>query len=434
MPESRAELIKLRRRAEDLLGVEEHPFEDMPPNDIRALVHDLRVHQIELEMQNDELRNTQQILNSTRQEIVHSRDQFMHLYNNAPVGYLTVDDNSLIHQCNDTFLNFLSLEHKDVIGRSLAAFIDPRDRDSFIARYRAFYKQPDNKNLEVRLRPPRGNPVCVELEGRRDMDIETSESTEQDRALVIVHDIEKRKQVEIQLAAALARVQASNNELQQFAYAVSHDLREPLRMITQYLQLIESRYAPLLDEKGHQFFAFATDGAQRMNRMIEDILDFSRINQQSPQMSMVDLNQVFAEATQNLKAAIGERTAELTVGDLPFVRGCHAELVGLFQNLIGNALKYCPPIRIPSIHIEAQAVENMNEWLISVADNGIGIAPEFRERVFEIFQRLHSREQYEGTGIGLALCRKIVEHHGGRIWVDAPAPQGSTFYFTLSAS
>jgi light-regulated signal transduction histidine kinase (bacteriophytochrome) len=236
-----------------------------------------------------------------------------------------------------------------------------------------------------------------------------------------VEDITKRKAAEAELAR-------SNRDLEQFAYVSSHDLQEPLRMVTGFMQLFEQRYNSLLDETGAQYVHFAVEGARRMQQLIDDLLSYSRVGSKARELVPVDAAKPLAEALANLKARIEENTAVLTVGRLPVVRADERQLAQLFQNLVGNALKFHGG-RTPKICIDAH--RDGGQWVFSVKDEGIGIDPEHYERIFMIFQRLHTREEYPGTGIGLAICKKIVERHGGRIWVESEEQRGSTFFFTL---
>ncbi|KIL99298.1 Phytochrome two-component sensor histidine kinase Cyanobacterial phytochrome B [Paramagnetospirillum magnetotacticum MS-1] len=232
-------------------------------------------------------------------------------------------------------------------------------------------------------------------------------------------------------SSLLRELDSSNRELEQFAYVASHDLREPLRMITSYLSLLERRYAASLNEDGHQFLDFARDGAKRMDMMVLDLLEFSRVGRVRDALGEVSLAEVISIAEENLRLRLVESGATLSIApDLPVVIGSHGELIRLMQNLIGNAVKYRQPDRPLMVTISAERSES--GWTCTVADNGIGIAPDYFERIFDIFQRLHSRSEYEGTGIGLAVCRKIVEHHGGRIWVESEPGVGSRFRFTLA--
>ena len=223
-------------------------------------------------------------------------------------------------------------------------------------------------------------------------------------------------------------LQRSNTDLEQFAYVASHDLQEPLRMVASFVTLLERRYKGRLDEKADRYIHHAVDGAQRMQQLLGDLLAYSRAGRDIRHED-VDMNQVLTEVKDNLQAVIAENNAEVSHDDLPMVAGTHSYLVMLLQNLVGNAIKFRgdhpPRIRIASM-------DEDHEWRFSVSDNGIGIEKQFRDRIFEIFQRLHSREEYEGTGIGLSMCRKIVERHGGRIWLESTPGVGTTFHFTIS--
>lgn len=228
-------------------------------------------------------------------------------------------------------------------------------------------------------------------------------------------------------AAELAR---SNAELEQFAYVASHDLQEPLRKVSSFCQLLSQRYGGQLDERADQYIAFAVDGAKRMQALISDLLAFSRVGRDRDRFRLIALEETLRAALNNIEVAITEAGAEVTVDPLPSVIGEPTLLVALFQNLVTNAVKFRGDEH-PKVRITVEPAEG--GWAFAVADNGIGIEPDYAERVFGIFERLHSREDYSGTGIGLALCRKIVEFHDGRIWVDPSVPVGTTIRFTLPA-
>ena len=241
----------------------------------------------------------------------------------------------------------------------------------------------------------------------------------------------ERTRAEEQLRETTANLQRSNAELQQFAHVASHDLFEPLRMITSYLQLLQQEYRGGLDARAHEFIGFALDGARRMDALIHDLLAYSRLDVRGHALEPVESEHALNAALANLKIAIEEAHATITRSPLPRVRADSLQLTQVFQNLIGNAIKFHgsePP------RIEVAAHRRNGEWLFLVRDNGIGIDPRFFETIFVIFQRLHTRAEYGGTGMGLAICKKIIERHGGRIWVESAPGKGSTFFFTLPVS
>lgn len=220
----------------------------------------------------------------------------------------------------------------------------------------------------------------------------------------------------------------SNSDLQQFAYVASHDLQEPLRMVASYTQLLGKRYKGRLDEDADEFIAYAVNGASRMQALIQDLLAFSRVDSQGQRFEPTSVETLLGYALDNLKGAIEEAGAVITHDPLPAVMADERQFLHLLQNLLSNGLKFRGP-EPPRIHLSAE--RRAGEWLFSVRDNGIGIDPQYSERIFVLFQRLHTNAEYPGTGIGLAICKKIVERHGGRIWMDSHSGQGTTFFFTL---
>jgi signal transduction histidine kinase len=236
----------------------------------------------------------------------------------------------------------------------------------------------------------------------------------------------------LRILAEAQDLQRSNAELEQFAYVASHDLQEPLRKVASFCQLLQARYGGQLDERADQYIEFAVDGAKRMQELINDLLAFSRVGRTQGEMTDVELEAVVRAAEGNLAARIEDTGASVEIGSLPTVHGDPGLLTLVFQNLIGNAIKFRGEAP-PQVRIDARADGAPDRWEVRVSDNGIGIDPEYADRIFVIFQRLHSRATYEGTGIGLAMCRKIVEYHGGRIWLATEDGPGSTFCFTLPA-
>jgi PAS domain S-box-containing protein len=241
-------------------------------------------------------------------------------------------------------------------------------------------------------------------------------------------DITERKEAEQRQAELVEELRRSNAELEQFAYVASHDLQEPLRMVASYTQLLGRRYKGRLDADADEFIDYAVDGANRMQTLINDLLTYSRVGTRGRDLVPTDTGAAFAAACANLRRAIEESGATVTSDELPTVMGDGTQLVQLFQNLLANAIKFRSeePVKV---HVGAERLEAV--WLFSVRDNGIGIEEQYVERIFRIFQRLHGKAEYSGTGIGLAVCKKIVERHGGAMWVESSPGRGAAFYFTL---
>jgi light-regulated signal transduction histidine kinase (bacteriophytochrome) len=249
--------------------------------------------------------------------------------------------------------------------------------------------------------------------------------------VAVYEDVTEQRRAKRERARYATELQRSNRELQQFAYTVSHDLREPLRMVKSYLGLLEKRYQDQLDEAAEEFIHFAVDGAARMDGLIQDLLAYARVDTQGKDFVPVDCDAIVQQVLGVLRFRIEEQDAQVTRDPLPTVMGDRTQIMQLFQNLISNALKFQPRDRgVPTrVHVSAEAQDA--RWQFVVRDNGIGIPSDQQARLFGIFQRLHTQEEYEGSGIGLAICKKIVERHGGRIWLESEMGEGTTFYFTL---
>ncbi|MGC2671535.1 MAG: PAS domain S-box protein [Candidatus Acidiferrum sp.] len=258
------------------------------------------------------------------------------------------------------------------------------------------------------------------------------ESAEGILVTAAIRDITTRKKAEANLLNKVEELNRSNEELGQFAYIASHDLQEPLRMVASYTQLLSRRYKGKLDSDADEFIAFAVDGAGRMQRLIQDLLAYSRVGTKGQELLATSSEEALQQALINLRGAIAERGALVTHDPLPNVLADEMQLVQLFQNLVGNAIKY-QSSGIPKVHITA-AQNGSQKWTFSVKDNGLGIDPQYFEKIFGMFQRLHKREEFAGTGIGLAICKKIVERHGGNISVESEPGHGSTFRFALTGS
>jgi len=406
----------LRLRAEEMLRKQLEALDKIPPADVQRLVHELRIHQIELEMQNDELRRTQQ-------ELEASREKYFDLYDLAPVGYVSINENGIILESNLTAAFMLSQERSYLVGQLFTRLIFREDQNIYYGCHKQLVETRENQICRIRMVKKDGNPLWVRINISIAQGIDGST-----RFRAVIIDISERKQVDEKLSQVMEELTRSNEELEKFAYVASHDLQEPLRMVSSFARLLKNRYKGKLDQDADDFINFAVDGANRMQVLITDLLAYSRVGRWGNEFKEESSDAVLERALSNLKVVVEQRGAVVTRDPLPVMMGDDSQLAQLFQNLIGNAVKFCKD-RTPHIHVSSE--RRGNKWVFSVRDNGIGIAPEYFERIFLIFQRLHGKQEYPGTGIGLAICRKVAERHGGRIWVESEPGSGSTFYFTI---
>ena len=348
---------------------------------------------------------------------------------------LVLDRELRVRTANRSFYRFFGMSPGDAEGRRLPELSGGRwDLPSLRSRLEDLFRSHGTfDDLEIEGEFPGIGPRTLLLNAR----FLARPGVEEAYVLLAVEDITDRRRAERALEAyrdrlerANAELARSNADLEQFAYVASHDLQEPLRMVASYTQLLERRYKDALDQDARDFIAFAVDGATRMKAMINDLLAYSRAGSARGPRTEVSLDRVLDDALANLSSAIAESGAVVTRDPLPRVWGDASQLLLVFQNLIGNAVKFR---RGPGVRIRVSASAGAGEWTISVADDGIGIDPSFFGRLFVVFQRLNSRSEFPGNGIGLATCKRIVERHGGRIWVESSPGKGSTFFFTLPA-
>jgi two-component system, sensor histidine kinase len=333
---------------------------------------------------------------------------------------------------NQTWGDYTGLTLDESRGKAWQNVIEPHDLEHFLKLWEEVKSHLGSFETECRLKRKDGvsrwhlTRVVTEL---KNGDVVGWIVTWTD-----IHDRkqaeEEHKKAELAIVKHAQELEKSNKELEQFAYVASHDLQEPLRIVGSYAQLLRARYFENLDENGQEFIDFISQGAHRSQQLINDLLEYSRLRAQNRPLQLTPCNEVLKQALLNLNGLIIQEDAEIIADDLPEVMGDSLKLVQLFQNLIGNALKFRSKEKVPKIRIRISE-KNKKDWQFSIEDNGIGIESQYAERIFIIFQRLHTSADYPGTGIGLALCKKIVEHHGGRIWVDSVFGKGSVFHFTL---
>lgn len=365
------------------------------------------------------------------------------ILNSANYTIIATDPTGTIQLFNRTAEQLLGYSAEEVVGKVTPAIIhDPdeiRHRTEILSQELAVEIEPGFETFVVKARTGVADEnewSYIRQDGSR-FPVQLSVTALFDADGVVTgflgigSDITRRKAAERKLLQLTEELKRSNQELEQFAYVASHDLQEPLRAVNSYAQLIQRRYQGQFDEKADKWFEYMTNGATRMQQLINDLLSYSRVGRRGSRFTSADCNVILCKALDNLHVTIDEKQAVVESESLPVVIGDAGQLVQLFQNLIGNGIKFCRDA-IPQIYIGVQKQET--EWVFQIKDNGIGIGDEYRERIFEIFQRLHSRREYAGTGIGLAICKRIVERHQGRIWVESHLNAGSTFYFTISAS
>ncbi len=354
-------------------------------------------------------------------EIKQSRELFRILFHRSPIGTYIIQ-NGHFRLVNHQLAYILGYEEDELIGRPSLGFVLAEDRDTVRENAVRMLKAGCSLGYEFRI-------VTKQAKIKWVMETVAPVHYQRKRAtLGSLVDVTERKQVEERLNQITAEMQRSNTELEQFAYVISHDLQEPLRMVSSYTQLLAKRYSNKLDSDADEFIAYAVDGAKRMQTLLHDLLDYSRVGTRGKPFTLVNCEHVVEQAMANLKIAIEESGAAVSYDVLPTVMGDEGQLVQLFQNLIGNAIKFRRE-EPPKVHIWARRRNSVVTF--SVNDNGIGINPQHSQSIFEIFRRLHTREEYPGTGMGLAICKKIVERHGGHISVQSQPGQGSTFDFSV---
>jgi PAS domain S-box-containing protein len=375
----------------------------------------------------DELERANAVLQTEIDERRRAEERFRLVVEAAPCAMVMVDRKGSIVLANSQTEKVFGYTHDELVGLSIEGLVPERFRLGHPGYRATFFGDPTSRQMGAgrHLYGLRRDGAEVPVE----IGLNPVETSEGIFVLAAIADITERKRAENELRERTEELGRSNRDLEQFAYIASHDLQEPLRAIAGPLQLLQRRYRGQLDARADEYIGHAVGGAGRMQALIEDLLAFSRVATSGEPYHMTECSEALGNALRNLSAAIQESGAQVTHDELPTVRAISGQISVLFQNLLGNAIKFRHKDRPVRIHVGAEVQSDV--WVFHVRDNGIGIAPQYFERIFLIFQRLHTRRDYPGTGIGLALCKRIVEHHGGRMWVESETGAGTTFSFSL---
>jgi len=351
-------------------------------------------------------------------DLAASNHHFQLLFNSTFEGVL-IHDGGRVVQVNDALVRILGFTHDEMVGSDALALVHADNRD--VARAALMAGQPLPR--ELRLVRKDGSEVDVEVRSK------PFAHGKRARRLVTIEDVSERKQRAAELRRTNEALERSNLDLQRFAYIASHDLQTPLRGIASFVELLQSTYGEALDAQGKDWLARTSQSANHLQTLIRDLLEYSRVDAQSHAFELVSMRDALDHASSLLDSAVRDANATITADDLPDVIGDRSQLVQLLMNLVGNAIKY-RGTEPPRVQVVAQSRDV--DWLFEIRDNGIGIDPRHQQQVFEIFKRLHDQKQYPGTGIGLAICRRVVDRHGGKIWVESQPGEGSAFFFTIA--
>ncbi len=365
-------------------------------------------------------------LKKTEQALRESEERFRTLIKSLHEGIWVLDKDDFTTFVNPRMAEMLGYTEEEMLGKSVYSFTHRDDEwQNKTADFMTRRKQGISEQIESELLRKDGERVFALLETSPILD----EGGNYTGSIAGVQDITERRLAEERLKQTMAELDRSNKELEQFAYVTSHDLREPLRMMTSFSQSLEKRYKGKMDKTADEYINFIVDGATRMQKLIDDILLYSRVTTRALPFERVEMERIVQDVLVNLKASIDETKATITYEKLPVIQADPSQMGQVMQNLIGNAIKFHRKEELPVVHVSA--VPEGREWIFSVKDNGIGIDPELFGRLFNLFQRLHPHDMYPGTGVGLAVSKKIIQRHGGRIWVKSQPEQGSTFYFGI---
>ena len=418
----------LRRMAEEILLKRPGALDSIPPVDVGSVLHELRVHQIELEMQNDQLCHAQQ-------ELEASREKYFDLYDLAPVGYVTLNEKGIILEANLTAAALLRKKRSHLMGQPITLFIIREDQDIYYHHCKQLFETRQHQECEVRMLKGDGARLWARMES---VSAKGNDGGPAFRTAII--DITRRRQAEEELdrhrehledrvKERTVELTVANEELKAFNYTVSHDLRAPLRQMRGFLELLQKRIEDKLDEKSRQYASMISESSKKMDRLINDLLSYSRLGRKEMHKRDVNLSHLLKEAVDQITDETKGREIVWKLGELPVIYGEPLLLKLVLVNLISNAVKFTSTR--PCAEIEIGCGNDGRENVCFVKDNGVGFNMDYVDKLFGVFQRLHTQEEFEGTGIGLANVRRIISLHGGRTWAEGSPGQGATVYFTL---
>ncbi|EKD42594.1 MAG: hypothetical protein ACD_73C00088G0001, partial [uncultured bacterium] len=376
------------------------------------------------------LEETNKKIASGNQELERTNKKISLILDTANDAFVSMDGQGVTLEWNKKAESLFGISRDDAVGNKLNVILIPDTYQQEIENEMSSYSQVSQKYVIDKLIEIKAfRNDGVEFPAEMSLSIFRYEGNYTFNAFI--RDISNRKRAEQEIKGKAAELARSNAELEQFAYVASHDLQEPLRMVASYTQLLEKKYSDKLDPQAREFIKYAVDGVMRMQQLIRDLLEYSRVGTRLKELVPVDLQIVLKKVTDNLKIAIEESGTKIIADQLPSVLADETQMIQLIQNLIGNAIKFRKKDLNPIIELKSEKKDH--EWIIKIQDNGIGIDTRYKDKIFVIFQRLHTQKQYPGTGIGLAVCKKIVERHGGRIWIESGPEMGTTFFFSLQA-
>lgn len=370
-------------------------------------------------------------INRLREKLEASINRYQLLYETSPDMYVSVNTDGSIKDCNQTLVEKSGYRKEDIIGKSIFMLYHPDSLERAQDAFQSFLQQGKVVNANLELRRANGSkiPVLLNVEAIKDEKGAILYSNSCWRDVSKIQRLEEElKEKNKELAEKVCQLEAKNKELEQFAYVTSHDLQEPLTTIMGLTQLFEKEYCDQLDDEASKYLRFISQASSRMRELVIALLEYSQLGNKR-EFHLIDCNEIVKNMLDDLSAIIASTNTTFEIGALPQVKGNATELRLLFQNLISNAIKFRHKRKRP--HIKISSLLEDGYWKISIQDNGIGIAPDHQQKIFVIFRRLHAASDYEGTGIGLAHCQKIVEVHKGKIWVESQEGYGSTFHISL---